>query len=684
MKQLRTTLAILLSATMMINSFVPSLAATDGFVMQEEVVAEESISRNDFTPELSDSFSQGETGDTISENQTETDNGELPLAGIESSESEESIVYPDPHLGGRNIHLPESMGENDEDYPDIEESGFSASDEESRPALLGADPFDVNAFDYTKNRTYVEMLIEAARVTGMSPFVMAAMIRQEMGDGTSPLVTGAGINGKYKGIYNMINYQAYADGAMSARERGLWWANGEGSSATSYGRPWNSPERSIFRGMAIMAWNYLYYGQENYYFKKFNVNPDSWSHDNHWSYSGGEFRIAHQYMSNLNGANGEGSILGKFYSESGFDTKQLTFHIPVYQNMPADPCPEPGKATASVSEYTKDVATDSAAQKIISDFGSYPGYKDLLLNLHEKHPSWTFVKVEIPASYQKGDGPVVDTTWAGILKGESLTNTNLVPRDWAAEWKKNDIERDSGGWVDASEAGVAYYLDPRNFLKDNDGVYQFLHHGYNSAVDTYMNAGNLTRMVQGSFLGNAVQRYVPEPTPEPDPTPVNPTGGGSGSGGGGGGGGKKKTTGAAGTFSEFWFQDAAQIWRVKDKSGKIVTNAWLCDNAVTANGKNVWYLLQADGSMLAAGLVQDNTGNFYSLETEHNGFYGMLRYQNGYYNCSGQKVYLEFEQSHNGSFAAVKNADGLAKLKQIYGVTPYKIGNENCRYTGMF
>ena len=187
MKQLRTTLAILLSATMMINSFVPSLAATDGFVMQEEAVAEESISHNDFTPELSDSFPQGETGDTISENQTETDNGELPLAGIESSESEESIVYPDPHLGGRNIHLPESMGENDEDL---------LSEVETNEGLLGIN-FDVNDFDYSKNHTYVEMLMEAARVTKMSPFVMTAMLKQEMGaEGKSPLVTGEGINGK--------------------------------------------------------------------------------------------------------------------------------------------------------------------------------------------------------------------------------------------------------------------------------------------------------------------------------------------------------------------------------------------------------------------------------------------------------------------------------------------------------
>lgn len=88
--------------------------------------------------------------------------------------------------------------------------------------------------------------------------------------------------------------------------------------------------------------------------------------------------------------------------------------------------------------------------------------------------------------------------------------------------------------------------------------------------------------------------------------------------------------------------------------------------------------------MIAAGLVQDNTGHFYSLETEHEGYFGMLRYQDGYYNCSGQSVYLTFSRAHNGSFGAVTNADGLEKLKAIYGVTAYPIGNENAVYTSEF
>lgn len=161
------------------------------------------------------------------------------------------------------------------------------------------------------------------------------------------------------------------------------------------------------------------------------------------------------------------------------------------------------------------------------------------------------------------------------------------------------------------------------------------------------------------------------------------SGSSGGSGGGGGSVSKPKTTTGA-TYSPNWFVDASGVWKIRNSKGELVKNAWLCDDVITANGQNVWYLLQADGSMLSAGLVQDNTGNFYSLETTHNGYFGMMRYKDGYYDCNGQQVYLKFNQKHDNSFGAVINEDGLEKLKQIYGITKYPIGNETCTYTASF
>ena len=135
------------------------------------------------------------------------------------------------------------------------------------------------------------------------------------------------------------------------------------------------------------------------------------------------------------------------------------------------------------------------------------------------------------------------------------------------------------------------------------------------------------------------------------------------------------------TYSDFWKQDASGNWYVQKPDGTKVVNAWLCDDAVAANGKDVWYLLDGNGQMISAGLVKDGTGNYYSIETEHNGYYGMLRYKSGNYGG----IDLQLEGSHNGSFAAIKNADGIAALNAKYGLKSIaNINNANCVYTSSF
>ena len=134
------------------------------------------------------------------------------------------------------------------------------------------------------------------------------------------------------------------------------------------------------------------------------------------------------------------------------------------------------------------------------------------------------------------------------------------------------------------------------------------------------------------------------------------------------------------TFSEYWYQDSQGNWHIQDQNGNMVTNAWLCDDAVSSNGQDVWYLIDATGNMVSAGLVQDQTGNIYSLETSHNGYYGMLRYKSGAYDG----VYLDLESSHGGSFAKIKNQEGVDGLQAIYGLTQVNIDNSNCVYTSSF
>lgn len=164
-----------------------------------------------------------------------------------------------------------------------------------------------------KDSTYVDMIMEAARSSGVNPYVIAAMLIQEQGvKGTSELISGAG------GVYNFFNIEAYQSGNQSATDRGLAWAG----SGNTYMRPWNTKAKAITGGAMYYGNNYVKAGQDSFYFKKFNVL--------------GANRYKHQYMTNIEGAKNEGARLSMAYSEE--DKKgQFTFYIPVYLNMPSSP-----------------------------------------------------------------------------------------------------------------------------------------------------------------------------------------------------------------------------------------------------------------------------------------------------------------------------------------------------------
>ena len=161
--------------------------------------------------------------------------------------------------------------------------------------------------------TYVDMVMDAAKSSGVNPYVIAAMLIQEQGvKGTSGLISGA------TGIYNFFNIEAYQSGNQSATSRGLAWAG----SGNTYLRPWNTKAKAIIGGAMFYGSTYSKAGQNTFYLKKFNVL--------------GENKYKHQYMTNIEGAKNEGAMLSRAYSEE--DKKGVfTFHIPVYKDMPEVP-----------------------------------------------------------------------------------------------------------------------------------------------------------------------------------------------------------------------------------------------------------------------------------------------------------------------------------------------------------
>ena len=176
-----------------------------------------------------------------------------------------------------------------------------------------------------KRLYYPEVIYKAGSTYGVNPYVLASMIIQEQGaSGGSDSISGS-VSG-YTGYFNFFNIGAYATSSMSAIERGLWYAKGGSSGSTSYGRPWNTRYKSIMGGAQNYAENYVNSGQTTLYLKRFNVQ--------------GSDPYTFQFMTNVQGAASEGLTLASAYTET-MRSSSLSFYIPVYNNMPEEPCPEP-------------------------------------------------------------------------------------------------------------------------------------------------------------------------------------------------------------------------------------------------------------------------------------------------------------------------------------------------------
>lgn len=191
--------------------------------------------------------------------------------------------------------------------------------------------YDTKGKKQTINKTYSEVIIEAAKAYNVSAYHLAARIRQEQGTGNG----GSMISGKYSGFagyYNHFNCSAFGSTTSLILERGLTYAKNQG---------WTDPEKSIKGGAKFVANEYVGVGQNTLYFQKFNVsNKNS--------------LYTHQYMTNVSASKSEGSTVKQTYTDMGLINKKIVFRIPVYKNMPTYACPEPGKETI----VTQDVQTN--------------------------------------------------------------------------------------------------------------------------------------------------------------------------------------------------------------------------------------------------------------------------------------------------------------------------------------
>ena len=137
------------------------------------------------------------------------------------------------------------------------------------------------------------------------------------------------------------------------------------------------------------------------------------------------------------------------------------------------------------------------AAKNAAKVSSFPeSYRPMLKKLLQAHPNWTFVPMN------------TGLEWADVLKAEMTDSRNLVQTYHPDTWKSTkpgDYNAQTGtwtiksgtDWVQASEAIVKFYLDPRNFLTE-ESVFQFEQLVYGS----HHTKAGVEKILSGTFMAN--------------------------------------------------------------------------------------------------------------------------------------------------------------------------------------
>ncbi len=174
--------------------------------------------------------------------------------------------------------------------------------------------------------TYAQAYIDAAKISGVSPYHLAARTVQEVGtSGTSGSVNG---NSGYYNYYNI--------GANSSSDPVANALNFAKTTDEKYMLPWNSPYKAIVGGALWIGKGYIDKGQDTLYYQKFNVVNQVWTH---------------QYMTNIMAPYQESEDIYKSYKELNIIDVPYVFVIPYYRNMPEKACELPKSSNGSPNNW---------------------------------------------------------------------------------------------------------------------------------------------------------------------------------------------------------------------------------------------------------------------------------------------------------------------------------------------
>lgn len=186
---------------------------------------------------------------------------------------------------------------------------------------------DTNGNTQTINKSYAQIIYDAGKMYNVSPYHLAARIRQEQGSGTSSLISGK--KEGFVGYYNYFNVGAGGNSEVEIITNGLTYAKNKG---------WSTPELAIQGGASFLKGSYIGNFQDTLYLQKYSVDSSSGS------------LYGHQYQQNISAPYTEGLDVYDAYEELGILESNFNFIVPIYENMPASASTKPGRTTVLTTE----------------------------------------------------------------------------------------------------------------------------------------------------------------------------------------------------------------------------------------------------------------------------------------------------------------------------------------------
>ena len=153
-----------------------------------------------------------------------------------------------------------------------------------------------------------------------------------------------------------------------------------------------------------------------------------------------------------------------------------------------------GQTSDDQSQGETTGVTDSEYEAALAAAGFPASYCSALASLHQKYPNWQFVPVQ------------TGLDWNTVVLNESLIGRNLIQNSVNDARKSTDSQAynwetnkwygfDGASWVSASPEYIAYCIDPRNFLNENQ-IFQFETLEYAG----YQNAAGVQSVLSNTFM----------------------------------------------------------------------------------------------------------------------------------------------------------------------------------------